>query len=97
VIATLRQRNFALLWFGGLVSIVGDWVIIATLPFYIYNLTGSALASGGLFVAYTLPGLLFGSLAGVFVDRWDRWQTMLIVNLLRTPLMFLLLIGQSAE
>ena len=23
----LRQRNFALLWFGGLISIMGDWVL----------------------------------------------------------------------
>src|SRR5688572_13169032 len=24
----LRQRNFALLWFGGLISIMGDWVMV---------------------------------------------------------------------
>ena len=28
MIATLRQRNFALLWFGGLIALVGDWVLI---------------------------------------------------------------------
>lgn len=27
MIATVRQRNFALLWFGGLVSMIGDWVL----------------------------------------------------------------------
>jgi MFS family permease len=97
MMATLRQRNFALLWFGGLISIIGDWVIVTILPFYIYSLTGSALASGALLIAYTLPGLLFGSLAGVFVDRWDRRRTMMVANLLRTPLMFLLLTVQSVE
>jgi MFS family permease len=96
LLATIRQRNFALLWFGGLISIIGDWVIIATLPFFIYNITGSALASSGLLVAYTLPGLLFGSLAGVFVDRWDRRRTMIVANLLRAPLMLLLLMVQDA-
>ena len=32
MLATLRQRNFALLWFGGLISITGNWMIFLALP-----------------------------------------------------------------
>ncbi|MCP5095570.1 MAG: MFS transporter, partial [Chloroflexi bacterium] len=42
-------------------------------------------------------GVLFGSVAGVFVDRWDRRKTMIIVNLLQMLIMPLLLIVQSPE
>jgi MFS family permease len=93
----LKQRNFFLLWFGQLISIVGDWVLVIALPFYTYNLTGSALASGGIFIASTLPRLLLGSVAGVFVDRWDRKRTMIVADLLRVLLILMLLLVRSRD
>jgi MFS family permease len=78
----LHRRDFALLWWAGLISLAGDWVLLIGLPLYIYRLTGSTLATGGMLMAEVLPALLLGSVAGVFVDRWDRRQTMVIANLL---------------
>jgi predicted MFS family arabinose efflux permease len=78
----LRQRNFSLLWTGGLISLTGDWILIVGLPFEIYRRTGSTLATGGMVLAYLLPPILFGSVAGVFVDRWDRRRLMVAINLL---------------
>ena len=82
MIATLRQRNFALLWLGGLISNTGDWLLIIGLPVYVYLLTGSALATSITLITAYIPNLVFGSVAGVFVDRWDRRWTMIISNLL---------------
>ncbi len=48
---TLHQRNFTLLWTGGLVSMVGNWVLIAALPYYIYQRTDSALAAKHLSIS----------------------------------------------
>jgi MFS family permease len=91
MLAILRQRNFALVWLGGLISFVGDWVLFIALPVYVYDLSGSALATGGMFIAQTAPRLLFGSIAGVFVDRWDRKRTMIVANLLSAAALLLLL------
>lgn len=82
MLTTLRQRNFALLWLGGLISQTGDWLLFIGLPVSVYLLTGSALATSILGMAGLVPGLLIGSVAGVFVDRWDCRLTMLIANLL---------------
>jgi predicted MFS family arabinose efflux permease len=78
----LRQRNFALLWTGGLISMTGDWVLIVGLPVEIYRRTGSTLATAGMVLAFLVPSVALGSVAGVFVDRWDRRRLMIVVDLL---------------
>ena len=78
----LRQRDFRLAWSGGLVSIVGTWALWIALPIHVYQLTGSALATGGVLVAVVTPGIAFGSIAGVFVDRWNRKTTLVVTNVL---------------
>ena len=97
MIATLRQRDFSLAWVGGLVSMIGDWVMSIALPMYVYQLTGSALATSGMFVARLLPALILGSVAGVFVDRWDRKRTMVVANLLLAAALPPLLVVRSAD
>ena len=97
MLATLRQRNFALLWFGGLITLTGDRAMHTALPFYVYQQTGSTLLSAALFTAYYLPMVLFGSVAGVFVDRWDRRWIMIVTNLLQACVMLLLLLVRSGE
>lgn len=82
MIAPLRQRAFALLWAGSLISRVGDWVLLVGLPLEVYRLTGSPVATGATFFAGLLPTLLLGSVAGVFVDRWDHRRTLIIANVL---------------
>jgi predicted MFS family arabinose efflux permease len=97
MLAVLRQRNFTLLWVGGMISMLGDWLLFIALPFYIYEITGSTLATGAMFIAETLPLLLFGSIGGVFADRWDRKRTMIVADLLRAALLLLLLAVRSPE
>ena len=97
MLAVLRQRNFGLLWVGQNISMVGDWVLFVALPFYIYALTGSTLATGIMFIVQTLPRLFFGSVAGVFVDRWNRKYTMVIVNLIQALILVPLLLVRSRD
>jgi len=93
----LKQRNFFLLWSGGLISMIGNWVLLAAMPFYVYELTGSALATSGVLMAYIAPGVVFGSIAGVFVDRWDRRRTMVAISLLQAITVSFLALVQSAS
>ena len=97
MLTVLRRRDFALLWFAGLISLTGDWMLVVALPVTVYQLTGSALATGGVLIANKLSALVLGSVAGVFVDRWDRKRTMVVANLVRAPVLLLLVAVDSAE
>jgi predicted MFS family arabinose efflux permease len=97
VLRLLLQRNFALLWWAGLISRSGGWLLTVALPVYVYEETGSTLATGAMFVAQGVPFVLLGPIAGVFADRWDRKRTMVIADLLRAALLLLLLLVRYEE
>ncbi|MEM3486366.1 MAG: MFS transporter [Candidatus Methanomethyliaceae archaeon] len=92
LLTVLSRRNFALFWLGQFISMIGDWALFIALPVYVYELTDSALATGAMFIAGTLPRVLISSIAGVFVDYWDRRWTMIVADLLRAFIVLLLLL-----
>ena len=83
MLAVLRRRDFGLLWLAGLVSMAGDWVLMAALPYVVYVRTDSVLATAGMVAAELAPSILLSSFAGVFVDRWDRRRLLVVTNLLQ--------------
>ncbi len=97
MLTVLRQRNFALVWVAGLISLTGDWLLSVALPLVVYELTGSTLATAATVATRVLPRLLLGSVAGVFVDRWDRRRTMIAANLLLGLCLLPLLLVRSAD
>lgn len=92
MIGVLRRRDFALLWWGGLVSVAGDSLLLAVLPYVVYATTGSTLATAGMTVAELVPGIVLGSVAGVFVDRWDRRRVLVVTNVLQAATVATLLV-----
>ncbi len=93
MLIVLRRRNYRLLWVAQLISMIGDWAIFAALPFFVYDLTGSVTATGVMFMIQVVPPLVFGSVAGVFVDRWDRRWTMIVSSLFRGMLLGIAALG----
>ncbi len=91
------NRDFRLLLAAGLISLTGDWILRVGLTYQVYALTGSTLASGALLATSLVPQLTLGSLAGVFVDRWSRRRTMIVVDVLLAVTLLPLLAVRSAE
>lgn len=77
-----RNRNYRLLIGANLASSAGDWIMNIGMTYYVYAVTGSVLASGAMLLVVILPQMVFGSIAGVFADRWNRQKTMIVINIL---------------
>ncbi len=93
---TLKNTNFVKLWLGQVVSNLGDEVAffsIAVMVVFYWN--GSAVDLSIVMIASSLPILLFGSFAGVFVDRWNKRYTMVVADLLRAFLALLFIFCTS--
>lgn len=78
-----RSGDFRLVWTGGLVNDVGDWVLMIALPFYVFAETGSGLTTGLLFVVELVPAAVLGAAAGRVVDGWDLRRTLVATNVLQ--------------
>jgi len=83
----IKQPNFARLWFAQILSQVGQNLLNFSLIILVYDLTvGSRFANLSvalLVIAFGLPSLLFASVAGAYVDRWDRRKVLIASNILR--------------
>jgi len=89
--SVFRYRNFSLMWTGQLVSTIGSALTSLAASIMVYRMTGgSALSVGLMLMATAAPSLLVGLVAGVFVDRYDRQRIMIIADLLRAVLVFLI-------
>ena len=97
LIRMFRHRAFALLWFAGLISLTGDWLLRVALPIYVYQLTGSPATTSAVVAIDVGAAILLSPLSGVLVDRWDRRRVMLTVNLLQAVLVLPLVAVQSAQ
>ncbi|MDG4798749.1 MFS transporter [Micromonospora sp. WMMD1082] len=75
--------EFTKLWTASAVSNIGDGVAMAAGPLLVASVSDNpALIAGGAF-AQQLPWLLFALLSGAYVDRLDRRQLVVVVNLVR--------------
>jgi DHA3 family macrolide efflux protein-like MFS transporter len=68
----LWNRSFALLWQGQLVSSLGKNAFWLAALLWLKETTGSGTLSGLISGVSTLPMVLLGPIAGVFVDRANR-------------------------
>lgn len=79
----LFSRNFVLLWSGQAVSQLGAGVGYIAILWWVQSTTGSALALGGLATVTSLVGLFLSPFAGVFVDRWNRKNIIVVTDIVR--------------
>ena len=70
--AVLKQRDFALYWWSGMVSSPGTWLHNVTASVLILTLTGSPFMVGVVNFATFIPMLLLSLPAGSLGDRFDR-------------------------
>src|SRR5271166_1382173 len=78
----LRSRNYRLFFTGQSISLVGTWLTKVATAWLVYRLTGSAWLLGVVGFAGQIPTFLLAPLAGVLVDRWNRYRVLLATQTL---------------
>ncbi len=88
LLPVLRNRSFLTLWSGQVFSQIADKVYLVLMIALIesrFQSAGQAISGwvSTLMIAFTIPAVLFGSVAGVFVDHWHKRAVLVTTNLLR--------------
>ena len=78
-----RNRDFALLQTGQLLSTLGSQTTTIAYPLLVLALTNSPAKAGLVTFARILPAALFGLVAGVAADRWNRKRLMIAADCVR--------------
>ncbi|MBN2248142.1 MAG: MFS transporter [Coriobacteriia bacterium] len=94
--AVLRNKRFRALWLSQFVSGLGDWLVVGLLIPLVTTLSGgSSFAVAGIMIAKIIPSLLFSSVVGSLVDRFDRRRLMIACDLVRALLTLPLLVTNN--
>jgi MFS family permease len=76
-----RQRSFRWYWLGLFLSGLGDQMGWMALSWFVMERTQSPVAMGGIILAYMLPAVFAGLVAGVLLDRYDRKKLIVVDNI----------------
>jgi len=83
ILRPLAIRDFALLWTGAAVSLLGDGVYIVAIAWQVYEISDTPTALSLIGVAWTLPMAAFLLVGGMVSDRVDRRRIMIATDLVR--------------
>jgi MFS family permease len=79
----LRERDFALLWTGMTVSLLGDGIFLVAEAWQVYDIDNDPVALSIVGTAWTLGMVAFLLTGGVISDRADRRRVLIAADLVR--------------
>jgi MFS family permease len=79
----LRIRDFALLWSGMTVSLLGDGVYTVAIAWQVYLLSNAPTALSAVGVAWMLPQVSLLLVGGAISDRFERRYVMMVSDAVR--------------
>src|SRR5689334_23744660 len=92
----LRIDVMRRVWFAQVISLFGDFLaLFAVIAVVSFRMHATPNQVTGVQIAYMLPIVFVGPLAGVFVDRWPLKPTLISSDLIRAMLCLLLIPATS--
>ena len=85
-----KHIDFSKLLTARFISVAGDNIHTVTTMLLVQKITGSALALGTVFIANTIPRIVFSMIGGVTVDRYDRKKILILCDAVRAISVFAL-------
>jgi DHA3 family tetracycline resistance protein-like MFS transporter len=83
LLAPLRERDFALLFSGTLISLLGDGIYLVALPFAVLAISDSPATLSLVGVAWSVGMLAFLLVGGVLSDRGDKRRILMLADVVR--------------
>src|SRR5579864_7455153 len=83
-----RNRNFLLLWLAQAISQTAQNAIWYGIVVLVQRLSHSSTQLSLAVLTLIIPSVVFGVLAGVYVDRWDKRTVLVATNLIRGGVAF---------
>ena len=82
MIAKNELRDFYILWSTQSISQLGSSITAFALTLWLYEQTGSSLATAMLTICSYAPYVIMSIFAGALTDRFDKKKTMLVCDVL---------------
>ena len=76
------SRNYRLYFLGQSVSLIGTWMQKTAVSWVVYGLTHSKFMLGLTLFATMFPSFLFSFIGGVISDRYNRYQVLLLTQVI---------------
>src|SRR6476659_798816 len=83
-----RNRNFLLLWLAQAISQTAQNAIWYGIVVLVQQRSHSSTLLSLAILTLIIPSVIFGVLAGVYVDRWDKRVVLIATNVLRGGVAF---------
>jgi DHA3 family tetracycline resistance protein-like MFS transporter len=83
ILEPLAVGDFALLFAGMTVSLIGDGIYLVAIAWQVYELSNAPTALSVVGIAWSVPVVLFVLVGGVLSDRVDRRRIMLAAHIVR--------------
>jgi len=79
---SLRSRNFRLFFLGQSISLIGTWMQITAVAWLVWRLSYNPVLLGMVGFVGRIPTFLLAPVAGVMVDRVNRYRLLLLTQML---------------
>jgi MFS family permease len=83
----LRERDFALLWTGMTVSLLGDGIYLVTVAWQVYDIDNDPVALSLVGLSWTLGMVAFLLTGGIVSDRMERRRVLIGADLVRAAVL----------
>jgi MFS family permease len=93
----LLSDGFAYVWWGQVVSQVGDGISKLALLWFVYSVTGSPLKTSIIGILQTAPAIVLAPLIGVAVDRLPKKALLITSDLVRAVVIGLIPCWMSVD
>jgi MFS family permease len=84
-----KIRPFLFLWLAQAVSGLGHTFAGFIISWLVFEMTGSKVAMGAIWIALMVPTIITQIVAGPYLDRWDRRMVMIVSEWMRAVVFLL--------